>query len=63
VPKRINCERTDRTVFKCKATAEMSSGGTCNVGVVVGLRNGKPWATGDKLTSRQPGSCAEELDS
>ena len=61
-PKTTNCTRVDRTGFKCQATAAMSGGGTCTVGTVVGLRNGKPWATGDKFTSREAGSCAQELD-
>ena len=60
-PKTVACTCTDRTGFKCKATAAVSGGGTCTAGVVVLLRNGKPWATGDKMTSRQPGSCAQEL--
>jgi hypothetical protein len=60
-PRTVACTRADRTGFKCKATAAISGGGTCTVGVVVMLRNGKPWATGDKFTSREPGSCAQEL--
>jgi hypothetical protein len=58
-PKTVRCPGPKRsTAFNCKATAAMSSGGTCTVGVVVLMRNGKPWATGDKFTSREPGSCA-----
>lgn len=61
-PKTVKCTTDNpRSGYKCEATADMASGGTCIVGVVVLWRNGKPWATGDKFTSREPESCAQKL--
>jgi hypothetical protein len=57
--KTITCTRTTRSSFKCAIVATVkSSGESCVGGVAVMFRRGKPWATGDKLTSREPNSCA-----
>ena len=56
----ITCRREDRSHFACKITATYKpSGETCFGRVFVSFRYGKPWATGDKVTSRQPGSCGQ----
>jgi hypothetical protein len=58
--KTITCTRTDRSGFACKIVATVKrDGSTCHGRVIVGFRYGKPWATGDKVTSRQPGSCGQ----